>query len=141
MIKKLVRSGNSLPRMKPPLSGAYSSSRWIVFASCPDASFKRFAARPVGAASAGLIPADASATSSERNSVVLPVPGPPVITVTRLASAHLSALFCSVESSSSDDLIAAASARSIASLPIARPEFNSAIRFATLTSASCNRAR
>ena len=64
----------------------------MVFASRPEASWSRRAARPVGAASVGFKPTSASATSSERSSVVLPVPGPPVITVTRTQGASQRAL-------------------------------------------------
>jgi hypothetical protein len=38
-------------RLKPPVLGSVSSRRWIVFASSPVLSARRFAARPVGAQS------------------------------------------------------------------------------------------
>ena len=57
MTSQVVRSGKASPRMKPPVSGEYSSRRWIVLASRPQASARRRAARPVGAASVGLTPA------------------------------------------------------------------------------------
>ena len=45
-------SGCASCRLKPPLRGSTSSSRWIVFASRPVVSESRLAARPVGAHSA-----------------------------------------------------------------------------------------
>ena len=107
MMSQLVRSGKASPRMKPLVSGEYSSRRWMVLASRPQASASRRAARPVGAASVGLTPRWTSATSSERSSVVLPVPGPPVITVTLLCSAHRSAARCSADNSIPPALAAA----------------------------------
>src|SRR4249919_3254381 len=49
-------SGLSSPRLKPPLLGSTSSSRWMVLASKPVASVMRLAARPVGAHSKRLVP-------------------------------------------------------------------------------------
>ena len=75
MTSHLVRNGKASPRMKPPVSGEYSSRRWMVLASRPQASASRRAARPVGAASVALTPALESAASNERRSVVLPGAG------------------------------------------------------------------
>ena len=47
-------SGLSPPRLKSPVFGSTSSSRWMVFASKPVASVMRLAARPVGAQSSRL---------------------------------------------------------------------------------------
>ena len=52
----------------------------MVFASMPVLSVRRLAARPVGAASASRKPFTASIFRIELTSVVLPTPGPPVIT-------------------------------------------------------------
>src|SRR5437870_5183294 len=49
-------SGLSLPRLKPPVLGLTSSSRWMVLASKPVASVMRLAARPVGAHSKSFAP-------------------------------------------------------------------------------------
>ena len=72
-------------------------SRWIVLASKPDASVIRFAARPVGAHSRRLVPFAARMRRMALMMVVLPTPGPPVITNTldikasRIAATWLSA--------------------------------------------------
>ena len=50
----------------------------MVFASIPVASDRRFAARPVGAASRILAPASRNAVIMPSVVVVFPVPGPPV---------------------------------------------------------------
>ena len=76
-----VSGFSSLPR-KLPVLGSTSSSRWMVFASRPVLSLSRLAARPVGAARAISTPVDASTLRIELIRVVLPTPGPPVITRT-----------------------------------------------------------
>ena len=59
-----------------------SRSRWMVEASAPHSSPSRFAARPVGAASAVSRPSASNRASTPRREVVLPVPGPPVSSMT-----------------------------------------------------------
>ncbi|MPM82034.1 hypothetical protein SDC9_129092 [bioreactor metagenome] len=54
----------------------------------------RFAARPVGAHKAAFIPRREKIPSMHLIIVVFPVPGPPVITVTGLSSALVTAFFC-----------------------------------------------
>src|SRR5215831_9933867 len=56
--------------------------RWIVFASSPVLSDRRLVARPVGAQSAITTPFARRIFRIELTSVVLPTPGPPVITST-----------------------------------------------------------
>jgi len=90
-------SGFSSSRLKPKAFGSNSSSRWIVLASMPVASVMRLAARPVGAQSRSLTDLAARMRKIEFTMVVLPTPGPPVITMVldwsavRMASAWLSA--------------------------------------------------
>ena len=90
-------SGLSSPRLKPPPLGSTSSSRWMVLASKPVASVMRLAARPVGAHSRSLTPFAASMRRMALTIVVLPTPGPPVMTSTldinasRIAATWLSA--------------------------------------------------
>jgi hypothetical protein len=67
-------------RLNPPLLGSTSRSGWIVFASTPVASVMRFAARPVGAQRSNRTPLAARILRIELTMVVLPTPGPPVIT-------------------------------------------------------------
>ena len=62
-------------------AGLYSSNRWMVLDSLPVASLMRLAARPVGAARRMRWPMDSKAAMMPRV-VVLPVPGPPVNTMT-----------------------------------------------------------
>src|SRR5262252_7791428 len=84
-------------RRKLPVLGSVSRRRWIVLASRPVLSDSRFAARPVGAQSSIPTVLASRIFSSELTSVVLPTPGPPVITstlapsATRMASFWLSA--------------------------------------------------
>ena len=54
----------------------------MVLASMPVVSVIRFAARPVGAASRIRLPRERSTAIMPRVVVVLPVPGPPVSTIT-----------------------------------------------------------
>ena len=61
----------------------------MVFASSPVLSDNRFAARPVGAQSATRTCLAIRIFRIELTSVVLPTPGPPVITTTLLESAVL----------------------------------------------------
>jgi hypothetical protein len=74
-----------------------SSSRWMVLASKPVASVIRFAARPVGAHSRRLVHFAARIRRMALTIVVLPTPGPPVVTNTldisasRIAATWLSA--------------------------------------------------
>ena len=67
----------------------------MVRASQPAASVMRFAALPVGAQSSKLSPSFSSMVITNCNIVVLPVPGPPVITSAPLVSARRTARFCS----------------------------------------------
>ena len=84
-------------RLNPPPLGSTSSSRWIVFASNPAASVIRLAARPVGAQSSRVTPLAARMRRMALTMVVLPTPGPPVMTnalevrARRTASAWLAA--------------------------------------------------
>jgi hypothetical protein len=71
----------------------------MVFASSPVDSARRFAARPVGAQSSGLTPLPVMIVRIELTSVVLPTPGPPVITRSFAASARRIAFFCDSASS------------------------------------------
>ena len=90
-------SGLSSPRLKPPPLGSTSSSRWMVLASKPVASVMRLAARPVGAHSRSCVPFAARMRRIALTMVVLPTPGPPVMTSTldisasRIAATWLSA--------------------------------------------------
>jgi hypothetical protein len=72
--------GLSALRLKPPPLESTSRSRWIVFASTLVASVMRLAARPVGAQSNRRTPLAARILRIELTIVVLPTPGPPVIT-------------------------------------------------------------
>jgi hypothetical protein len=102
-------SGFSSLRLKPKAFGSNSSSRWMVLASMPVASVMRLAARPVGAQSRSFTPFAARMRRIEFTMVVLPTPGPPVITMSfersarRIASAWLAArerpVFCSIQGS------------------------------------------
>jgi hypothetical protein len=85
--KRSQSSGLSSPRLNPPPCGSASRSRWIVFASMPVASVMRLAARPVGAHSRSLIPFADRMRRMALTIVVLPTPGPPVMTSTLQASA------------------------------------------------------
>ncbi len=80
--------GLSALRLKPPLLGSTSKSRWIVLASTPVASVMRLAARPVGAQSNSRTPLAARILRIELTIVVLPTPGPPVITSAFAVSAR-----------------------------------------------------
>ena len=82
MTSRSQSSGLSLSRLKPPPLGSTSSSRWMVLASNPVASVIRLAARPVGAHSNRLTPLAARMRRIELTMVVLPTPGPPVMTST-----------------------------------------------------------
>ena len=72
----------------------YSNRRWMVCASWPVASAIRLAARPVGAASKIGNPFSIRHAINVLIVVVLPVPGPPVITKNPLVRASLTAIFC-----------------------------------------------
>src|SRR5437879_13677315 len=63
----------------------------MVFASIPVVSVSRFAARPVGAHSKHRTSLARRIIRMEFTSVVLPTPGPPVITTIRFASTVFSA--------------------------------------------------
>ena len=104
-----------LPKLSMSSSSeyTYSRSRWMVIAGLPVASSMRFAARPVGAASATLSPSLANILTRILSIVVLPVPGPPVIIETLLASAAYTA---SIWSPDRDILIPSASMPDSASL-------------------------
>ena len=84
-------SGLSSPRLKPPPLGSTSSSRWMVLASKPVASVMRLAARPVGAHRRSLTPFADSMRRMALTMVVLPTPGPPVMTSTLDISASRTA--------------------------------------------------
>jgi len=84
-------SGCVASRLNPPVFGSASSRRWIVRASSPVLSARRLAARPVGAHSATCTPLAQSTRRTELTSVVLPTPGPPVITSTLALTARRSA--------------------------------------------------
>ena len=64
-----------------PDDGSASKSRWIVFASIPMDSVIRLAARPVGAQRRQFTPLARTIPKSELTNVVLPTPGPPVMTL------------------------------------------------------------
>ena len=84
-------SGLSSVRRNSPVRGSVSSRRWMVFASSPVLSDNRFAARPVGAQSATRTCLAIKIFRIELTRVVLPTPGPPVMTTTLLESAVLTA--------------------------------------------------
>ena len=79
-----------------PFLGSMARSRWIVSAGMPVASLSFFAALPVGAQSKIRVPSADKIFRTEFKIVVLPTPGPPVITknfdsiASRTASAWLS---------------------------------------------------
>ena len=89
--------GLSASRRKPPDMGSTSSNRWMVRASNPDVSVMRRAARPVGAHSRRVAPLAVRMRRMALTMVVLPTPGPPVMTSTleerarRTAASWLSA--------------------------------------------------
>ena len=64
----------------------------MVLASEPVASVMRFAARPVGAARAKVMPMPEKAWVMQRMMVVLPVPGPPVMIMTPASRARVTAV-------------------------------------------------
>ena len=70
----------------------------MVLASIPVCSVMRLAARPVGAASRIFTPLAARMRRMASSSVVLPTPGPPVITATFAPSAISSAARCEAAS-------------------------------------------
>ena len=74
--------------------GSTSSSRWMVFASRPGASVRRLAARPVGAQSVTRTRLAPRIARMARTIVVLPTPGPPVMTSTFDAMAWRTASRC-----------------------------------------------
>jgi Transposase, Mutator family len=86
-------SGCSRPRRNPPVRGSTSSKRWIVRASIPVASLMRLEARPVGAHKRSLTPLADKIRRIELTKVVLPTPGPPVITRTLVINASRTAAF------------------------------------------------
>jgi hypothetical protein len=63
----------------------------MVFASMPVVSVSRFAARPVGAQSRHFTFFTLGIVKMELTNVVLPTPGPPVITTTRFSRTVFSA--------------------------------------------------
>ena len=71
-----------------------SSSRWMVEASVEHSSPRRLAARPVGAARAVSSPMASNRASTPRRQVVLPVPGPPVRSITCREAAISTAWRC-----------------------------------------------
>ena len=79
---RLQSSGLSASRLNPLFLGSTSRRRWIVFASNPVASLIRLAARPVGAHSRISTPLADRMRRIELTIVVLPTPGPPVMTET-----------------------------------------------------------
>ena len=93
MTSRSQSRGSVSSRRKRPVRGSVSSRRWIVLASRPVLSVKRFAARPVGAQSAIVTALAIRIFSSELTRVVLPTPGPPVMTIILEARAARSAVF------------------------------------------------
>ena len=74
-------------RRNSPVRGSVSNRRWMVFASSPVLSDSRLAALPVGAQSATRTCLAIRIFRIELTRVVLPTPGPPVITSTLLERA------------------------------------------------------
>ena len=70
-----------MSRLNPPCLGSTSNRRWMVLASIPVLSERRLAARPVGAARATETPFATKMRRMASTRVVLPTPGPPVITM------------------------------------------------------------
>jgi hypothetical protein len=79
--------------LKLPFFESTSSSRWMVLASRPVVSAMRFAARPVGAQRSRFTRLATRIRRIAFTSVVLPTPGPPVITMTLDARAVRVAFF------------------------------------------------
>ncbi len=96
--QEIDSSGFSALCLKPS-TGEKSSRRWMVLAGRPVASESRLAARPVGEARAYACRRASSAAIRAFRQVVLPVPGPPVSTLTGWLSAVRMAACCSCESS------------------------------------------
>ena len=88
-------SGRSRLRWKVIVFGSSSSSRCSVFASWPVASAMRLAARPVGAPSTMREPFRSRIWMMPFTRVVLPVPGPPVMTRSFFPTPCLMASRCS----------------------------------------------
>ena len=78
-------------RVNLPVPGSISSRRWIVLASMPVVSVSRFAARPVGAHNRHFTFFALRMVKMELTKVVLPTPGPPVMTTTRFSRTVFSA--------------------------------------------------
>ena len=87
-------TGRLMLRPKLASTGRHSSRRCSVAAGRPVVSDSRLAARPVGAASATCRPACDRICTIPRTMVVLPTPGPPVITTTWLRSTWRIASAC-----------------------------------------------
>ena len=118
-----------------------SSSRWMVEAFSPVTSVSRFAARPVGAASRQASCICPSRDNIPFNIVVLPVPGPPVISSSPEVAASRMARVCSSEYSMP---LSSATLRIMRSKPLGGgklPFANSKSRRLQFTSASYSLGR
>ncbi|GJE43579.1 hypothetical protein AEGHOMDF_2758 [Methylobacterium soli] len=98
MTRRSQSSGFSSLRVKPPCFGSISSSRWMVLAASPVCSVMRLAARPVEAASSTCTPFAFRMRSTESRVLVLPTPGPPVMTQSFEPSISRTASTCEGES-------------------------------------------
>ncbi len=81
-------------RLKALICGENSRSRWMVLASPPVVSLRRFAARPVGAVKVICLPWASNRRIIPTVVVVLPVPGPPVRIIARAVIAVWIAWHC-----------------------------------------------
>lgn len=93
-----ARSGFVCVCTKPIEVRSNSNNRWMVLASRPVVSVRRFAARPVGAHSRTSIFLAWRICRILVTMVVLPTPGPPVITMTLLPRTMATASRCEGES-------------------------------------------
>lgn len=140
--RRSASSGCSSPRRKPPLLGSVSSRRWIVRASRPVVSDSRLAARPVGAASSIRTPFAARMRRIALTIVVLPTPGPPVITSSFERSASATAARWLSASASPIRASTQGIARSASISPQGgRPVARARSRVAMPRSAACRPAR
>ena len=86
--EQVAIEGHLFVRLKPNAFGSNSRRRWMVFASMPVVSLMRLAARPVGAQRRSFAPLAERMRRIELTMVVLPTPGPPVMTSTLERSAR-----------------------------------------------------
>ena len=142
MTRRSHSSGLSGPRRNPPVFGSTSRSRWMVHASRLVASLIRLAARPVGAHSSSRTPLAARMRRIALTMVVLPTPGPPVMTMTlaskasRTAACWLSASVSPVRCSTQGSALSG-SIHGHGKVPLAKVSRRSA----TARSAPCRPAR